>query len=48
MLNYHSVMPESVKVMLSYAYLLSSAAFIPSPLVIFWASKNTVCTFGGW
>lgn len=41
-------MPENVKVLLSYAYLLSSAAFIPSPSVIFWASKNTVCAFGGW
>lgn len=29
------LMPENVKVSLSYAYLLSSAAFIPSPLVIF-------------
>lgn len=41
-------MPKNVKASLSYAYLPSTAAFIPSPLVIFWASKNTVCAFGGW
>lgn len=41
------LMTENVKISLTYAYLLSSAAFIPS-LVLLCASKNTVCTFGGW
>lgn len=42
------LMTENVKISLTYAYLLSSAAFIPSSLVLLCASKNTVCTFGGW